>query len=154
MHVTVLPPRLLSPQDKQHALGSRWLSTIGLPDCKSMYGVPVCTSDDVFYSCTQLHEVLAQCKAHPLLRYHPFPLIYRGYVCAIARDVTRVITVNICKRLSMDSASKKRDLFSGRLDGVVMLSKLFPSVAGFTSLHFFRAWAKRGNPSLASFLVP
>ena len=33
-------------------------------------------------------------KAHPLLRYHSFPLVYRGYARAIARDATRVITVN------------------------------------------------------------
>ena len=54
----------------------------------------------------------------------------------------------------MDSAWKKRDLFSGRLDGVVMLTTLFPSVAGFTSLHFFRAWAKRGKSQSCQFSCP
>ena len=54
----------------------------------------------------------------------------------------------------MDSAWKKRDLFSGRLDGVVMLSTLFPSVAGLRLSISSELVPNGVNPSLASFLVP
>ena len=95
MHVTVLPPRLLPNRINNTPLvpgGCQQLVSLIANRCMvfpsallTMYSTPA-------FSCMKSWP--SAIKAHPLLRYHPFPLVYRGYARAIARDVTRVITVN------------------------------------------------------------
>ena len=88
-------------------------------------------------------------KAHPLLRYHPFPLVYRGYARAIARDVTRVISVNTTTFVHGFCVEKTR--FAPR---ALCFRSYFLQSLGLRLSISSELGPNGVNPSLASFLVP
>ena len=83
--------------------------------------------------------------AHSFLRKQSLSFVKRGYTRAVTQDVARVVTIDTQALVFLSSAWYRRDLTSGCLGVVAPFESLRSSVAGFMSLHTFKACIKRGK---------